>query len=222
MESLLLKIIDYIFRRLKMDGELDYKMKFLYTNDYTSNKDNNGLELSILHYVYGEDIDIAVDVEYVIKKLGILSIQKDKLNTQSHLYFCKKRNIFVMEYKKTLDFKKSYVFALNIAYIFLYLLPKKKKSIEIPFLLNHNHIEHRCMNNIHTIHLKEIELFAGKLLVPKGALENIFNKAPSGSRYVVSDLCKVFNVSNDLMHKMLNEYKMWNFKKIYDNLSISQ
>ena len=188
-------------------------------------KSSSNFELDLLHQVYGVDIEIAVCPKKVAEHLGILVLENDTLTKESKCYFSTSN--IIIEYKKTtLPFKDTITIAKHIGHILLHLRECTKMSFSYENGSENNHQEHRVMNNT-SYHLmdktenyykKQALLFAGKLLIPRGALAEMFERLEKGERYLVSDLCKVFNVSNDLLTKMLHHYNMWDSANIYDNL----
>ena len=192
------------------------------------NSDGDSI-LQLLHTIYGEDIPIAIDPLDISDYFGICveENKRDHINPNtSMLYFCKKHQKFKIVIAPTaLEFKKSFLIAYHIGHLFLHLQNNllyddmSGEYISKSTIYDHNYQEHRLMNNVYEdTREREAILFAGKLLIPKGALLELLGRLEPHTKYLLSDMCKVFNVSNDLMYKMIKYYKLWDKHKIYDNL----
>jgi Zn-dependent peptidase ImmA (M78 family) len=184
------------------------------------------LEINILHNVYGEDIPIAIDPIFIANSFNIDVIEVESMgNKESLIYFSKITNKITIKFKKTSKFKKAFIISYNLGHLFLHILQNKKIKFYKEISSKNNYQEHRVANNqnyktqdINYIYEQEATIFAGKLLIPEGALKDIFKDIKKGYRFLLSDLCKVFDSPNDIMVTMLKTYNMWDMTKIYDNL----
>jgi len=198
--------------------------KMVFSPEIKFSKEN--LELDILHSVYGEDIPIAIDPMFIASRFNI-NIEEKELSSdiESQIYFSQKKQSITIEHIKTSEFKKAYIISQNLGHLFLHILKDKKKYFLNTISLKNNFQEHRVANN-ETYNLEEDDYkykleannFAGQLLIPKGALLEIFKDTKKGYRFLLSDLCKVFNSPNDIMVEMLQKYNLWDFSLIYDDL----
>lgn len=210
-----------------MESSLDSNL-LAYSNISALNIDfsSNDLELDILHNVYGEDIPIAIDPVFIANKFNVDIIEKDFFeNIESQIYLSNKTQKITIEYKKVPEFKKSFIICQNLGHLFLHIFQYKKVHFVKKISPRNNFQEHRISNNIlyktqkeDYLYEEQADLFAGKLLIPRGALLEIFKDLKQGERFLLSDICKVFNSPNDIMVEMLKFYGLWDFSKIYDNL----
>ena len=186
--------------------------------------DKKDLELDILHSVYGEDIPIAIDPVFIASRFNVNVTQKELHgDIESQIYFSKQKQSIVIEHIKTSEFKKAYIISKNLGHLFLHILKNKKKYFTSPISFKNNFQEHRVVNNEeYNLERNQYDIeandFAGRLLIPKGALIEIFKGVKKGDRFLLSDICKVFNSPNDIMVEMLKKYGLWDFSIIYDNL----
>jgi len=185
-----------------------------------STDNNKNLSLDLLHRVYGEDIDIAVDLQLVADKFNIVIEQKEHTDKDSLVYFNGEQ--VVIEYKNHYNLTKNNIgIATSLGHIFLHMINSQGNI----FFINTNSnflAHHRSANNLNfnskiDQFKKDAHLFGCELLVPKGALEFLFYDVSPNHKFLMSDLCDTFNVSNEIMYEVLNYYGLWNEEKIYDN-----
>ena len=184
-------------------------------------KDNDNLSLDMLHEVYGEDIDIAVDLLKVCTHYNIELVENDNIEYDSLVYFNQKN--IVIEFKNHKNITKNNIsVGTALGHIFLHMIHNKGAIFFIRtnsnFLAHHRAANNMNFNTDIDQMKKDAHIFGCKLLVPKGALEYLlYEVASPDHKFLMSDLCDTFKVSNGIMYEILNVHDLWLPEKIYDN-----
>ena len=184
-------------------------------------QDNKNLSIDMLHEVYGEDIDISVDLIRVCSHYNIKVEENDDLEYDSLVYF--NQNNIVIEFKNHKNITKNNVsVATAMGHIFLHMVNNKGAIFFVKassnFLAHHRAANNMNFNTDIDQMKKDAHIFGCELLVPKGALEYLLHEvATPKQRFLMSDLCDAFKVSNGIMYEVLNIYDLWTPDKIYDN-----